>query len=63
MILVPIAFIVVVIDLVQSIGWVAPSYTCTDIVLDCSITKLQCSMFCVKRAITGYLFVQEHQLS
>ena len=49
MFLVPIALIVVVINLVQSIGLVAQSSVFTDIILDGVINKLQCSMFCVTR--------------
>ena len=35
----------------QFIGWVAPSCVYTDIVLDGIISKLQCSVFYVKRAM------------
>ena len=49
--LVSLALIVAVIDLMQIAGWVALSWIQTDGVLDGIITKLQFSMFCVKRAI------------
>ena len=48
MFLVPIALIVVVSDPVQFIVWVVPSYENVDIVLDSTIVKLQCSIFCMK---------------
>ena len=51
MFLVPIALIVVIIDPVQFIGWVALSCVCTDIVLDGIINKLQCSIFYVKKSM------------
>ena len=51
MFLVPIALIIVVIDLMQFIGWVVPSRTCVDVILDSSTTKLQCSMFYMKRTM------------
>ena len=35
----------------QYIGCVAPSCICTDVVLDGIVSKLQCSMFYVKRAM------------
>ena len=35
----------------QFIGWVAPSCVCTDAVLDSIISKLQCSMFDMKRTM------------
>ena len=39
----------------QFFGWVAPSCVCTDIVLDGISSKLQCSIFCVKRIINRVL--------
>ena len=35
----------------QFIGWVAPSCVRTDAVLDSIVSKLQCSMFDVKRTM------------
>ena len=35
----------------QFIGWVAPSWVCTDVVLDGIISQLQCSMLYVKKAM------------
>ena len=35
----------------QFIGWVAPSCVCTDAVLDSIISKLQCSVFDVKKTM------------
>ena len=35
----------------QFIGWVAPSRVYTDVVLDGIVSKLQCSMFYVKRTM------------
>ena len=35
----------------QFIGWVAPSSVHTDVVLDSIISKLQCSVFYVKRTM------------
>ena len=58
MFLVPIALIIVVFDLVQFIGWVVPSRVCTNGILNGGITKLQCSVFCVKRTmnrVPGYI--------
>ena len=46
-----ITFIVLVIGLVQFIGWVVPSCVCTNVVLDGIINKLQYSVFHVKRAM------------
>ena len=51
MFLVPIALIVVFIDLVQFIGWVAPPCVCTKVVLDSIVNKLQCSMLYAKKAM------------
>ena len=39
------------IGLVHFIGWVVPSCVCTDVILDGIISKLQCSMLYVKRAM------------
>ena len=44
-----VALIVDFIGLVQFIGWVAPSCVYTEIVLDGIISKLQCSVFYVKK--------------
>ena len=44
-----IALIVNFLGLVQFIGWVAPSCVHTDVVLDGIHSKLQCSIFYVKR--------------
>ena len=44
MILVSISLIIVFLGFIQFIGWVAQSCVYTDIVLDGSISKLQCSM-------------------
>ena len=51
MILVPIALIVVNLDYVHFIGWVALSCICTNAVLDSIIAKLQCSTFSMKIAM------------
>ena len=51
MLLPPIALIVVVIDLMQFIGWLVQSCICIDIVLDSTISTLRCSVFHVKRAM------------
>ena len=48
MILVPIAIIIVALDLQQFIGWVAPFWVYIDISLDSIIIKLQCSIFCIR---------------
>ena len=47
---IPITLFVVFIGPVKSIGWVASSRVYTDIILNTSTTKLQCSMLQVKRA-------------
>ena len=49
--LVPITLIVVIIDLVQFIGWVALSYICIGIILDGIINKPQYSVIFVKISI------------
>ena len=36
----------------QFIGWVAPSCVCADVVLDSIVSKLQCSIFDVKRTMS-----------
>ena len=46
-----IALFVVLLDLMQFIGWVVPSCIYTEIVLDSVINKLQCSVFYIKRAM------------
>ena len=51
MILVLIALFFVVLDLVKFIGWVALSCIHTDVVLDDVISKLQCSVLHVRRAM------------
>ena len=39
----------------QSIGWVVPFCVRTDVVLDIIVSKLQCSIFYVKRAMNRVL--------
>ena len=39
-----VAFLIVVIGLLKFIGWIATFYIYTDVILDCIINKLQCSM-------------------
>ena len=51
MFLVPIAFVVVVLGYVEFIRWAVPSCVCNDVVLEVSITKLECSMFHMTRDI------------
>ena len=49
MFLIHLAYIIVVLDPVQFFGWVALCCICTGIVLDGSVTQLQCSTLCIKR--------------
>ena len=51
MFLVPIALIVAIVGLIRFFEWVALSCIYIDIVLDGSITKMQCSMFSAERAM------------
>ena len=57
MFLVPIAIIVVLIGLLQFIRWIVPSFVSVDVALDSTITKPQCSVFRVKKAVNRYFFV------
>ena len=46
-----IALFVIVLDLMQFIGWATPSCVCINIVLDGIITRLQCSMLYITIAM------------
>ena len=50
--MVTIALILIAIDLVQFIGWVALPCIHTKVVLKGIINKLQCSVLCVKRTMS-----------
>ena len=47
----PIALVIAALDLRQFIGWVAPSCVYIGAILDGTLTRLQCSLFCIEFTI------------